>query len=214
MGSTEDPFDPSVVTSGFAKLQKLLGGKEQVPEPAEFYILGGGQPPPGGRFVELDAKSVQPHDGRWGFFHGGRYPSRDPIRIDASEVSGLDFAVDFGLVPFVSSRLAKAISAAAGEDVQLLETSDPGFELLQVPNVLDCLDHQRSKFLPYEATHPERAGKPMLMIDLCLRRSAVGAVRVFRVVDWEMPILVAASVAESLRALEIPLLELVPVRSS
>ena len=184
-------------------------------DPSGYSILTAEQPRPGGRLVHVREETIRSPAGSAHFFQGRPYPAAEPVGIDAGEVRGLDFVASPFLVPFVSTRLAEVLAAAAAADVQLIDTTDAGFKLLNVLRLIECLSYQRSKFLRYEPTHPnpDLHGKPQVMIDLCVRREAVGGAQVFRVRDWAMPIILGPAVVPGVRALGSRTAGVMPIRA-
>ena len=64
----------------------------------------------------------------------------------------LDFCLTSFATPVATTKLASAIEAIAGDDVQRLPVyikGHEGFEVLNAVRVLECLDEDRSKFLKW-----------------------------------------------------------------
>jgi hypothetical protein len=94
----------------------------------------------------------------------------------------------------VSERLATALTALAGKELQRISVhlSAPGtWEVLNLLTCIDCIDHARSviEYYPVAFEDPSRAGKPRGVLDLRVRRDAVEGKHLFRPKDWQVAVI-------------------------
>ncbi len=134
----------------------------------------------------------------------------DDITVDIVD-KGL--ATDFNLanfnIPIVSKRLGDVVESVAKNQIQRIPISigdDRGWEILNILNLVECLDYERS-VIDYHAEIPsdpaivetlKNSGKPrgvrLLRID---GRKACGF-HIFRISDWTIPIIVSAALKNAL----------------
>lgn len=127
------------------------------------------------------------------------------------EVSHAGDALDFNIatfnIPVVSKRMVEAIARSAFNDVQFVPATVNDDTLWAIMNVLtrvDCLDYSKSiiDFFPTDLgdpsviNDPERAGKPRGVRLLQLDANRIGGRHVFRVTDWEIPIIVSGEIKQ------------------
>ena len=117
------------------------------------------------------------------------------------------------MIPLVSRSLADLLRDAAGEDVQLVPTTNPAYWILNVLHVHDAIDRHRSRFTSYPADDPraDLAGKPMMFTKVVLSPDRIAA-PIFRLVDWSMAIVVSESVCKRVTDAALPDVVFSPVQ--
>src|SRR5262249_60175920 len=97
-------------------------------------------------------------------FRGETYTGEPVPVANVPEDRQYQILYDAFMVPFVSRSLAGLLRDAAGEDVQLVPTTNPAYWILNVLHVHDAIDRNRSRFMSYPADYPrvDLAGKPLM----------------------------------------------------
>jgi hypothetical protein len=130
------------------------------------------------------------------------------------EISDNGTPVDFNLanfnIPIVSKRLGNLLDTASTNQVQRISTSignGSDWEILNVLHSVDCLDHQRSVIDystdpndPGVAKAPKEAGTPRGVRSLRIDNGRADGFHIFRISDWEIPIIVSVDVKSSCEA--------------
>ncbi|MEZ6143442.1 MAG: hypothetical protein R3B84_22975 [Zavarzinella sp.] len=134
----------------------------------------------------------------WIFASGTKYTG-DSIHFDVKR-EGNQSAVTFLMYgyPVISTEVANALNNACGSEIQLIETTITGYGtyyILNVLNVIDCLDHscvisyyEDNYFLEY------RRGLPSFVLKLKIERTKLQQQKIFRVKDWRLPIVVSEEI--------------------
>jgi hypothetical protein len=128
-----------------------------------------------------------------------------PIRI-GMRLPGepLSFTLaDFDM-PVVSAELGAAIEHVAPGRVQRIPIEVLGvagdFEILNVLQVVDALDHTRSKVTYWQPSdgRPDKVGLPRMIIDLAVDPTRVDEAEIFRLAHWRIALIVSDQVARAL----------------
>lgn len=130
------------------------------------------------------------------------------------KISDKGLATDFNLanfnIPIVSKRLGDALEEVAANQIQRIPVSvgdDSDWEILNIVNLVECLDHGRSviDYYPEDTRDsviveaPERARKPRGVRLLRIKASKADGFHIFRISDWPVPIIVSSKVRDALQ---------------
>jgi hypothetical protein len=141
----------------------------------------------------------------WHFFRGEPYTGEPVPVVNAPEDRQYEILFDVMMIPLVSRSLADLLRDAAGEDVQLVPTTNPAYWILNVLHVHDAIDRNRSRFMSFPADEPrvDLAGKPWMFTKVVLAPDRISA-SIFRLVDWSMAIVVSESVCRRVTDAALP----------
>jgi len=138
---------------------------------------------------------------------GRRFEGPRPLVAEVfKEGRALDFCLSSFNMPIASVRLANAVSAVAGADVQCIPIMVPGqvgmMMVLNSLRVVRCIDESRSWFDKYtkdDPVRPDKAGKyrsvPKLIVD---PKIIPPDAHFFRIKDWEVVLLVSEAVKDAM----------------
>lgn len=169
-------------------------------------------------FFELDDAVEIP--GRWhlgdaalsdgtepNLFDGHRFDTSRILAVDVQYAGRiLDFSLTAFAIPVVSARLASAIGAIAGSDVQFVPTRIEGATGMFALNTLrfvDCLDEARSKFLKWTTLdhRADLAGQYRMIAKRVLDAKAIPeGVHVFRFDPSPISLVVTGQIKEAMEA--------------
>ena len=119
----------------------------------------------------------------------------------------IDINLTARCVPVVSERVGALFGRIAPTDVQRIPAcvgkADLEWEILNVLNLVDCLDYKKSTIDYYPADYPDRekAGQIFGIWQYFIRPAAVGGHHVFRVKDWTADVIVSEMVKDELENL-------------
>jgi hypothetical protein len=149
----------------------------------------------------------------WHFFRGETYTGEPVPVVNVPENRQYEILFDVMMIPLVSRSLADLLRDAAGEDVQLVPTTNPAYWILNVLHVHDAIDRNRSRFTSFPADYPDPAlaGKPTMFYKLVLSADRLSA-SIFRLVDWSMAIVVSESVCRRVTDAALPDVVFSPVQ--
>jgi hypothetical protein len=141
----------------------------------------------------------------WHFFRGEPYTGEPVPVVNLPEDRPYEILFDVMMIPLVSRSLAGLLREAAGEDVQLVPTTNPAYWILNVLHVHDAIDRNRSRFVSFPADEPraDLAGKPWMFTKMVLSPDRISA-SIFRLVDWSMAIVVSESVCRRVTDAALP----------
>lgn len=159
----------------------------------------------------------------WAFSCGKVVDQLDELRVAIFEPG---HPVDFNLanfnIPIVSKRLGNLLESSFPADIQRIPISiglNTNWEILNVLNVVDCLDHERSviDYYPTDAddeTGPRSAasqraprGVRLLRVDNKKTQDR----NLFRIKDWTIPIAVSSHVKAVCEAAQITGASFLPI---
>jgi hypothetical protein len=151
----------------------------------------------------------------WHFFRGETYAGEPVSVINVPEDRQYEILFDVMMIPLVSRSLADLLRDAAGEDLQMVPTTNPAYCILNVLRVHDAIDRNQSRFMAYPADEPraDLAGKPMMFTKMVLSPERITA-SIFRLVDWSMAIVVSESVCTRVTDAALPDVVFSPVQVS
>jgi len=107
-------------------------------------------------------------------------------------------------IPVVHVRVASLFTQLAPEDMQLLpvdvEDHPDQYLILVATRLIDCIDEKASRFEPWTpeegVLHTIR--RYSIMYELRIDRAKVGSAKVFRLKDWEGPLIVSGEIKDAL----------------
>jgi hypothetical protein len=116
----------------------------------------------------------------------------------------LDFTLaDFGM-PVVTRTLGLKLAAVAPSELQRLPATIEGvegeYDVVNVLAALDCLDRARSQVRYWTESdgRPGKVGKPRMITSLGIDPSRALGRHIFRILDWEVALIVSESLASAL----------------
>jgi len=85
----------------------------------------------------------------------------------------------------------------------MIDSRIPGYEILNVIRVEDCIDEKHSVFTRYEAKHgrPDLLGQYFMILKLRIDPSRVHGSHIFRLQDWEITLVVSDVMKSSLESI-------------
>src|SRR5262249_27755570 len=145
-------------------------------------------------------------------FRGETYTGEPVPVANVPEDRQYQILYDAFMVPFVSRSLADLLRDAAGEDVQMVPTTNPAYWILNVLRVHDAINRNQSRFMAYPADEPraDLAGKPWMFTKMVLSPERITA-STFRLCDWSMAIVVSESVCKRVTDAALPDVVCAPV---
>ena len=126
-----------------------------------------------------------------------------------SSGSKRDFNIADFDIPVVSSRFAQAVESLAPNEIQRIPVTienESGWEIFNVLNCVDCIDHEKSAidYYPTDPREPilqqetDKAGKPRGIRSLKIDASKTLGMHIFRIKDWEVVIVVSQQLKNKL----------------
>jgi len=156
---------------------------------------------------DSDGKPVDP----WQFTSGRRLFFGKPLRFARrQEGHSLPFSLAAFEVPIVDAETGELFKSVGGDDVELLHAlvdGDSGsFSVLNVVTRLACVDDDASEFTRFPEDHnrPDIVGKYEMFNHLRIDKSKVSGHRLFRIKDWEAPLIVREDVRAALETMDLP----------
>jgi hypothetical protein len=108
-------------------------------------------------------------------------------------------------IPVATRKVADILSSLAATDIQRIpvrvESQDEDYEIINVIACVDCIDVERSDIEWYEEgndVRPDLAGTPELITELVVDPKRTGNHHIFRLVGWEMTVVVSDLVKNAL----------------
>jgi hypothetical protein len=116
-----------------------------------------------------------------------------PFRICSEGIEVDHNDTPFG-TPIISERLGNALSGLVGNEIQRIpaQVDAPGnWEVLNVLQCIDCIDHERSviQYYPDDFSDEARAGKPRGVFKLRIRKDKVQGKHLFRPMGWNVTVI-------------------------
>jgi hypothetical protein len=131
---------------------------------------------------------------------------------------GRKFQINFGPfdMPVADVEFCKKLGELARNDLQIVAATIDGTEPACIVNVLtccDCIDEARTVGTKWTAAdrRPEKVGLYRMIVRLFVDPGCVGGSDVFRIRNWETPLIVSERVASSLTQREREGVHLIPV---
>jgi len=132
-----------------------------------------------------------------------------PVSLEAEVThpgKPLDYLITAFANPIVRKPLAAALTAIAGNDLQLLPVSIAGYKDFQVLNILrviHCLDEKKSKFKKWtkDSIRSDKEGQYEWVINLTVDPSQIPSdAHIFRIQGWKIAIIVSEQTKEAMES--------------
>lgn len=112
-----------------------------------------------------------------------------------------DFAVTTYSIPLASEKCLRLIQELAGPSIEVIPVDLQDGGKMFVVNILscvDCLDRQQSRIEYFPSGFPDqrKAHKPRMIVDLRIDKKLVQGEHIFRIKDWELPIIVSEDLVQ------------------
>lgn len=161
----------------------------------------------------------------WSFTRCERVPNSLGINFEISTPGVVqDFNIASFNIPIISQKLGNILSVIAQDSLQRIPISietveGSSWEILNVLHLVDCLDYENSHIDYYPrdpcdlsiSLHPERAGKPRGIRKLRIKHASLRELHVFRISNWEIPIIVSEPAKTQIEAAQISGVRFLPV---
>jgi hypothetical protein len=147
------------------------------------------------------------------FTYAERLDIKPPFRL-SQEIEGepLDFTLsDFDL-PVLRREFAEKLQELAPNDIQrfpvLIDGTHDQYDIINVLSLVRCLDHQRSEltYSSEEDSEPDEVGEVEMVVRLRIHQDQVGSHHVFRIREWQVPLIVSEAVKTILTSAVGPIL--------
>jgi hypothetical protein len=127
-----------------------------------------------------------------------------PIREGAKP---LDFTLGSFQMPVVTERIGEHLESCCGDAIQLIPVEIPGidrrFQILNALRVVDAVDRKKSEIS--WRTKEDTGGNRFQTFDgisrLIVKETEIAGARIFRLKDWELPLIVDETVKDVLESL-------------
>jgi hypothetical protein len=139
------------------------------------------------------------------FLQGSRYigppPADVPIQRVGREVTFNLAAFD---MPVVSGELGRFLLEAAPQEIELFPvtvgSTIPGFAILNVVSIQDCLDETKSNVLKWkpEDARPDKVGQYRMVTNLTIDPQRTSGRNLFRVAGWKIALIVSEKIKAAL----------------
>lgn len=144
------------------------------------------------------------------FTAGMRYSGRSPLRIAIRRgTQPLDFTLGSFDMPVVKREVAEMIEALAPMEVQRIPAKVIGdhgwFEVLNVLNLRKAINESKSeiRWWKEEDGIPDKVGKYAGIAKLVLDQQGVECAHIFRLIGWELPLIVCESIKDRLEGMNV-----------
>jgi hypothetical protein len=167
-------------------------------EPDSWYVLDDDLLIPGRWDVDDPDQVVDGSLHPDAFTMAERVTLRKPLTAKASRGRRLDYTLGGVGVPYLSQKMASHVSAVCGDGVQLLPVDVRGesFFIMNVLEVVDCIDETRSRLTRAPDWVPGERGGIRMVVDLRIDGQLARGHHMFRLRHWEVVIIVSGEVAQ------------------
>ena len=148
--------------------------------------------------IELDARLFTKCKG---------YPDKDVLDVPVEKgINPLDFTLGSFDMPVVKTNIGQMIESLAAADVQRIPVRIGRFDEYEILNVLtlrNAIDEELSEISRWEEKdgRPEKVGKYFAIGELVLREKQINHAKIFRLKDWELPLIVCETIKLNLERL-------------
>lgn len=138
-----------------------------------------------------------------------RYAGSEPVNIAVKQGQcSLDFTLGSFDMPVVRVWLGQALLESAAKDIQLVKAlvdGDDDFVVLNVLSNVDAIDEGRSEITRWteEDGRPEKVGTYFGIGKMAIRTDKVQSAQMFRLKQWELPLIVSNSIKSVLQTLKV-----------
>jgi len=111
-------------------------------------------------------------------------------------------------MPVLRAWVGRAILESAAKEIQLIKASvdgDDDFVVLNVLSNLDAIDEARSEITRWteDDGRPEKVGTYFGIASIAIRTDKVKGAKMFRLREWELPLIVTDSIKSTLQKLKV-----------
>ena len=138
-----------------------------------------------------------------------RYAGSEPVNITVKQGGcPLDFTLGSFDMPVLRAWVGRAILESAAKEIQLIKASvdgDDDFVVLNVLSNLDAIDEARSEITRWteDDGRPEKVGTYFGIASIAIRTDKVKGAKMFRLREWELPLIVTDSIKSTLQKLKV-----------
>jgi hypothetical protein len=142
------------------------------------------------------------------FTEGKKYAGNSRLRISVKRgINPLDFTLGSFDMPFVKSIIGEKIKRLAPAEIQRIPVSIKGhsdYEILNVLTVLKAINEDLSEITRWieDDPQPEKVGTYFGIGELVLNEKNIGISKIFRLKDWELPLIVCEAIKQKLEELD------------
>lgn len=142
------------------------------------------------------------------FTAGKKYFENRVLEIAVEKgATPLDFTFGPFDMPVVKSALGKAIESLASSEIQRIPASIGGrndYEILNLLTVQEAIDEDRSEISRWTEADgwPAKVGQYFAIGDLVLGEQKINGSKIFRLKNWELPLIVCETIKQKLEDLD------------